>query len=178
MASFGGAWSEQKLSCVEAYTARYLQVMQKQSWATLHYVDAFAGRGKQLLPALPDPIDNECIEATANFLEGSAIRALNASSDSSRGFDKFIFIEANRTASVELELNVRADFPKIKDRVEILRSDANKALCEYIDTTNWNTTGHWYSSILLGWKPGGTLFLDWLPHRHATSGTFSLLLAS
>ena len=140
MASFGGAWSEQKLSCVEAYTARYLQVMQKQSWATLHYVDAFAGRGKQLLPALPDPIDNECIEATANFLEGSAIRALNVSSDSSRGFDKFIFIEANRTASVELELNVRADFPKIKDRVEILRSDANKALCEYIDTTNWNTT--------------------------------------
>ena len=91
MASFGGAWSEQKLSCVEAYTARYLQVMQKQSWATLHYVDAFAGRGKQLLPALPDPIDNECIEATANFLEGSAIPRVqercHPSQSQTRGLD-------------------------------------------------------------------------------------------
>jgi three-Cys-motif partner protein len=105
MSSFGGAWSEQKLACVEAYTASYLQVMQKQSWATLHYVDAFAGRGRQQLPMSADLADNECLEASAMFLEGSAIRALNVSSGSTRGFDKFIFIESNRAARSLLRID-------------------------------------------------------------------------
>jgi three-Cys-motif partner protein len=103
-------------------------------------VDAFAGRGKQQLPRSADLADHECLEASAMFLEGSAIRALNVSSGSTRGFDKFIFIESNRAASEELGTNIMSDFPKIVDRIEILRSDANKALCEYIDKINWATT--------------------------------------
>ncbi len=49
MREFGGTWSKSKLDCIEEYARSYLQVMQKQTWCTLDYVDAFAGRGKQLL---------------------------------------------------------------------------------------------------------------------------------
>ena len=140
MSSFGGAWSEQKLKCVEAYTVRYLQVMQRQSWATLHYVDAFAGRGKQQLPTSSEVSEEESLLATTNFLEGSAIRALKVSSNSSRGFDKFLFIEASRSASKELDLNIKTEFSLLADRVTLLRSDANTELSRYIDTTDWRRT--------------------------------------
>jgi len=136
MSSFGGAWSEQKLKCVEAYTVTYLQVMQKQSWATLHYVDAFAGRGKQQLPTSSEVSEDESLLATTNFLEGSAIRALKASSSSSRGFDKFLFIEASRSASKELDLNIQTEFSSLADRITLLHSDANAELSRYIDTTD------------------------------------------
>ena len=49
MRQSGGKWSESKLERAESYALRYLQVMQNQPWFTLHYVDAFAGRGKQAL---------------------------------------------------------------------------------------------------------------------------------
>lgn len=140
MTSFGGAWSEQKLKCVEAYTVSYLQVMQRQSWATVHYVDAFAGRGKQILPTSSESTEDESMLATTSFLEGSAIRALKVSAVSSRGFDRFLFVEANRSATQELDLTVKTEFPSLADRVTLVRSDANAALCKYIDMTDWKRT--------------------------------------
>jgi three-Cys-motif partner protein len=140
MSSFGGAWSEQKLKCVEAYTASYLKVMQWQSWATLHYVDAFAGRGKQQLPIQVVSSEDESLLATASFLEGSALRALKVSSNASRGFDRFLFIEASRSASQQLISNINTDYPSMSERVTVLRSDANEAISAYIDQTDWSKT--------------------------------------
>ena len=140
MNSFGGAWSEQKLRCVEAYTESYLKVMQRQSWATLHYVDAFAGRGKQQLPTQAENYEDEGLLATASFLEGSALRALKVSSKASRGFDRFLFIEANRSASHQLIDNINADYPSMAERITVLRSDANAAINSYIDQTDWSKT--------------------------------------
>jgi len=48
MTTFGGPWSRLKLDCVESYAVAYLKVMQQQNWS-LHYVDAFAGQGRQQL---------------------------------------------------------------------------------------------------------------------------------
>lgn len=140
MSSFGGAWSEQKLRCVEAYTVSYLKVMQWQSWATLHYVDAFAGRGKQQLPIQADTNEDEGLLATASFLEGSALRALKVSSSATRGFDRFLFVEANRRASQQLIRNINTDYPSMAERITVLRSDANAAISSYIDHTDWSTT--------------------------------------
>jgi three-Cys-motif partner protein len=140
MSSFGGAWSEQKLRCVEAYTESYLKVMQRQSWATLHYVDAFAGRGKQQLPNHTVTNEDEGLLATASFLEGSALRALKVSSNASRGFDKFLFIEASRSASHQLVDNINTDYPSMAGRVDVLRSDANEAISSYVDQTDWSRT--------------------------------------
>ena len=89
MRKFGGSWSESKLDCVEQYAQTYLQVMQKQGWCEeLHYVDAFAGRGRQTLKTEADPessvteldsfFGDESERAdTEEFLVGSAIRAVS-----------------------------------------------------------------------------------------------------
>jgi three-Cys-motif partner protein len=114
--------------------------MQRQSWATLHYVDAFAGRDKQQLPNLNDANEDEGLLATASFLEGSALRALKVSSNASRGFDRFLFIEASRSASQQLIENIHTDYPSMKGRIDVLRSDANEAIISYIDQTDWNKT--------------------------------------
>ena len=66
MRSFGGTWSELKLDRVERYIVSYLRVMQYQRWATLHYVDAFAGRGRQALRA-GSAIGNDTTELDSFF---------------------------------------------------------------------------------------------------------------
>jgi len=130
MRKFGGSWSESKLDCIERYTKSYLDVMQNQSWCTLDYVDAFAGRGKQALKSLDSASDVAAdVESffgdkseradTQEFLVGSAIRALRASTASSRGFDRFIFIDADRESCQELEAVVASDFPSVLDAVSV-----------------------------------------------------------
>jgi len=151
MRKFGGSWSESKLDCIERYTKSYLDVMQNQSWCTLDYVDAFAGRGKQALKSLDSASDVAAdVESffgdkseradTQEFLVGSAIRALRASTASSRGFDRFIFIDADRESCQELEAVVASDFPSVLDAVSVHCEDANAALEQYVATVDWGTT--------------------------------------
>ena len=91
MTAFGGPWSRLKLDCVENYAVAYLKVMQQQNWS-LHYVDAFAGQGKQQLKLVASDsdaqsedqasfefIDQAEDETRLEFLEGSALRALKVS---------------------------------------------------------------------------------------------------
>ena len=65
------------------------------------YIDAFAGNGKIEL-------GDSNIE-----IEGSARLALN----NSRDFDKYIFIEKNKTYAKELATTVCSDFPQKKIRL-------------------------------------------------------------
>ncbi len=125
--------------------------MQNQRWYALDYVDAFAGRGKQALKSDSDPgADAPELESffgdesdrgdTEEFLVGSAIRALRASTGSARGFDRFIFIDADKPSCCELESVVLSDFRGIQHAVNVVCGDANKKLDEYVATVDWNRT--------------------------------------
>jgi three-Cys-motif partner protein len=148
MREFGGTWSESKLDCVENYARSYLQVMQKQDWCSLHYVDAFAGRGRQALSAVGGGTDttgaffeepSERVDAD-EFLVGSAIRALRASSGSVRSFDRFHFIDADPSSCSELQERVRLEFPNLERSVNVVCGDANGELNDYVDTVDWKKT--------------------------------------
>jgi len=141
MKKFGGSWSESKLDCVENYTRAYLKVMEKQHWCRLNYVDAFAGWGKQALKAgIANPdmegfFGDESERAdTEAFLVGSPIRALRTTTDAVRSFDRFLFIEVNEDACIELRRVVSSDFPGVEHLVEVICDDANAALDSYVDS--------------------------------------------
>ncbi len=151
MRQFGGSWSESKLNCVENYALAYLQVMQKQHWYILHYVDAFAGRGKQVLksstPSSAERLELESFFGdyseradTETFLVGSSLRALSASRSSARPFAHFTLIEADKSSCDELEAVIQSEFPDMKDKVDVICKDANVALNEYIDLVDWTRT--------------------------------------
>ena len=76
MRKFGGSWSESKLDCVEGYAQSYLQVLQNQPWFSVHYVDAFAGRGKQ---ALKKGLSGELPESESFFGDESGGLILRSS---------------------------------------------------------------------------------------------------
>jgi three-Cys-motif partner protein len=141
MEAFGGPWSLKKLDCVESYAVNYLKVMQNQAWA-LHYVDAFAGQGKQQLKtsALDLGFLAEDEEARVEFLEGSAMRALKVSSQATRGFDQFIFIEASHQSKEKLAERARSEWPGLADRIRVVEADANTAIVDYVRFTNWKQT--------------------------------------
>lgn len=152
MTTFGGPWSRLKLDCVENYAVAYLKVMQQQNWS-LHYVDAFAGQGRQLLKLAAsesDPqsesqaslefLDQAENEARLEFLEGSALRALKVSSEATRGFDRFIFIESSRKAKEALAQRALLEWPAQAAKIQVLKKDANVAIADYVKNTNWSKT--------------------------------------
>jgi three-Cys-motif partner protein len=125
--------------------------MQKQTWCTLYYIDAFAGRGKQALKSGADSTptvaevesffgDESERADTEEFLVGSAIRALRAATNAVRPFDRFIFIDAHRASCRELEIVVKSDFPSIENTVTIQCSDANAALSVHVSAVDWTRT--------------------------------------
>lgn len=151
MRQFGGTWSESKLDCVERYVAAYLRVMQKQSRYALHYVDAFAGEGRQTLRTAASASvaatelwsffgdESERVD-TEEFLIGSAIRALIASSKSTRSFDRFVFMDVDEPSCRELESIVSSYFPELQPTVTVVCGDANDALDQYTANTDWAKT--------------------------------------
>lgn len=145
MKSFGGPWSDAKLACVEAYAKSYLDVMQNQPWATLHYVDAFAGCGRQRLRSASFDSsdlelasllgDDEMDRADAcRFIEGSPTRVMRASLALPRGFDQFVFVDADAQSCAELEARMRAEFGPGMPSSKFIRDDANRYLEDYAAT--------------------------------------------
>lgn len=152
MTTFGGPWSRLKLDCVESYAVAYLKVMQQQNWS-LHYVDAFAGQGRQQLKLLAsnsdsqsenqasfDFLDQAEDQARYEFLEGSALRALKVSNEATRGFDRFVFIEASRMAKEKLAQRALVEWPAQAAKIQLLKDDANDAIADYVKKTNWAKT--------------------------------------
>jgi three-Cys-motif partner protein len=152
MTTFGGPWSRLKLDCVESYAVAYLKVMQQQNWS-LHYVDAFAGQGRQQLKLVASDsdsqsenqasfefIDQDEDQARYEFLEGSALRALKVSNEATRGFDRFVFIEASRKAKEQLAQRALVEWPAQAAKIQLLKDDANDAIADYVKNTNWAKT--------------------------------------
>jgi three-Cys-motif partner protein len=152
MTTFGGPWSRLKLDCVESYAVAYLKVMQQQNWS-LHYVDAFAGQGRQQLKLVASNSDSQSEnqasfefldqaedQARYEFLEGSALRALKVSNEATHGFDRFVFIEASRMAKEKLAQRALVEWPAQAAKIQLLKDDANDAIADYVKNTNWAKT--------------------------------------
>lgn len=136
---FGGPWSEIKLACVEQYTKAYLRVMKNQSWR-LQYVDAFAGSGLQKVKKTAHGSEKiaslfgdepEDQDAARLFIEGSPLRAIRASMSASRGFDEFVFVDANSRACGDLQRRIANEFTDLLPKMQFLQEDANAFLKRY-----------------------------------------------
>jgi three-Cys-motif partner protein len=129
--SFGGAWTERKLSVVRRYLEIYTQALKNQAFQRV-YIDAFAGTGdrtdkqRKTLPLLDLP-EFEAVR------KGSARLALEVEPP----FHRYVLIErATRRASDLTAL--KAEFSGRE--IEIINKDANDAIGEICRTTNWRIT--------------------------------------
>jgi three-Cys-motif partner protein len=129
--SFGGPWTERKLSVVRHYLEIYATALKNQKFERL-YIDAFAGTGyrtdkrRETLPLLDLPE----FDAVA---KGSARIALEVEPP----FHRYIFVE--RTAKRVSELaTLSAEFP---DRnIAFINADANEAIRDICARSNWRST--------------------------------------
>lgn len=132
MQRFGGRHTDEKLKKLQHYLDRYTTALKNQNFR-LVYFDAFAGTGGIEIgddaPLLQHQDDYRL------FIQGSAHRALEFGS----AFDEYMFVEKSRKKVREL-VELRAQFPVVKDRVKILQADANEALLEFCARTNWQKT--------------------------------------
>lgn len=120
---FGGQWTEQKLEMVSKYLSFYLTALKNTTFNKV-YIDVFAGTGSILSK------DEETIMA------GSAKRALSIKEK----FDKYYFIEYDRTKVLELKNMVHNEFTALENHVEIRQGDANIELLKILSEINWKNT--------------------------------------
>jgi three-Cys-motif partner protein len=139
---FGGAWTDEKLERVRKYLCAYTTIFRANERARFFrttYVDAFAGSGHHISSgALPlestlIPEVSEDPEARA-FKKGSAAIALEVQPD----FDRYIFIETDPAKAAEL-VALRDQYFDKRERVRIVREDANGALMSFVQETDWDT---------------------------------------
>ena len=129
--SFGGAWTERKLSVVRRYLEIYAQALKNQPFQRV-YIDAFAGTGgrtekrRETLPLLDLP-EFEAIR------KGSARLALEVEPP----FHRYILIERATRRASELTA-LKSEFPT--RQIEIINDDANDAIAALCTTTNWRNT--------------------------------------
>ena len=154
--SFGGHWSDVKLSAVKAYFTRFNQALSKAPFTRV-YIDAFASGGRVKSVPIKKPLTNiihdECWFETGEDLigfkdpndpdgiesevirHGSPLLALEASP----GFHEFIFIERDPATLKLLEEQVKAS-PELRGRpVDFICDDANTALLR-ICCPEWSKT--------------------------------------
>jgi three-Cys-motif partner protein len=129
--SFGGEWTERKLSVVRRYLQAYAQALKNQPFRRI-YIDAFAGTGdrtdkrRKVLPLLDLPE----FDAVA---KGSARLALEIEPP----FDRYVFIERVTRRASEL-LALKSEFPR--RNVKVVNADANDAIAALCKETNWVAT--------------------------------------
>jgi hypothetical protein len=133
--SFGGDWTEDKLSRLKGYLTQYRRIFTsgKASYFTSWYVDAFAGSGsRSSLPqelALKDLLDDVEDDPDADrYRDGSAKIALSLESP----FDRYLFIEKSKARCKELQSLIDNEFPHLRERCLILPGDANSVICSWV----------------------------------------------
>ena len=127
---FGSAHTEKKLQLVAHYLERFTTALKNQPFEKL-YIDAFAGTGAW--SSRDKQHDSELDLVDLNTVaEGSALRALRVDPP----FDRYIFVEMSPRKSSALR-RLAEEFPALKGRVEILTKDANEALQQLCQRTDW-----------------------------------------
>ena len=100
-----GPWAEEKLAALEEYLKYYNTTLSKQHFRRI-YIDAFAGspiskvRGSDIPPE-PSPFfdEEEALEARAEFIMGSPVRALTLNP----GFHEHYFFDLDRSRADTLK---------------------------------------------------------------------------
>jgi three-Cys-motif partner protein len=129
--SFGGAWTERKLSVVRRYLEMYAQALKNQAFQRI-YIDAFAGTGdrtdkrRETLPLLDLPEFEE-------VAKGSARLALEVEPP----FHRYVLIERATRRASELTA-LKSEYPARE--IEIINDDANDAIAALCKATNWRAT--------------------------------------
>lgn len=124
--SFGGGWTEQKLTCLRKYLWSYYQILKETNFQ-FAYIDAFAGTGWREVKPMERSLFVEEEEAN-RFRKGSAKIGLEQ-----RGFHRYIFIEKDPEKAQQLEA-LAATFPEAN--VTICPTDANSELLR-LCRRNW-----------------------------------------
>jgi three-Cys-motif partner protein len=137
--SFGGQWTEAKLTALQKYLKAYVTLMHGNRRAVgfrLTYLDGFAGSGRRYVVSgevaaglFADFNDAE----TQAFYKGSACRALEVEPP----FDEYVFIERKAEYAVELQ-QIVAEFPQRAGSVRILQRDANLVVPEWCGSLRSN----------------------------------------
>ncbi len=129
--SFGGAWTERKLSVVRRYLEIYAQALKNQPFQRL-YIDAFAATGdridkrREALPLLDFPEFDD-------VAKGSARLALEIEPP----FHRYVLIERAVRRASELSA-LKAEYPS--RTIEVINADANDAIAALCKTTSWRGT--------------------------------------
>lgn len=121
---FGGTWTEEKLHVLEGYLRAYTTALKKTPLRK-GYIDAFAGSGYRdgadVATLFPDMAGSD----PQDLLDGSARIALKTEPP----FDGFVFVESHGGRRAQLE-QLRAEFPHLKDSIQIRGGDANTQIRE------------------------------------------------
>jgi len=139
--TFGGPWTEEKLSRLKRYLEAYTVIFTKNPGAR-HlrrvYVDAFAGtgirnpssenNGQRTQPLFDDDDD------VRQFMKGSARVALEIRPP----FHHYVFIEQDPSFARDLE-NLRTTYPELSERIAIHNGDANQILVDWAQRSNWRS---------------------------------------
>jgi three-Cys-motif partner protein len=140
-----GLWTYDKLYYLNAYIDRFIVSMRRKNWRAIHYIDLFAGPGKNLLP-------------DGRIIAGSPLLALNQT----YSFDRYFFSDiepANIDALKQRCALQNAPNPKITFRV----GNANeivKQVLKDIKLIDKPITDKWSSLNLAFLDPEG-LELHW-----------------
>lgn len=133
--SFGSSHTDLKLNKLAEYLDRYTTALKNKpsrvSPFRKIYFDAFAGNGGVDIQSSETPL-LPVIES-GQFIKGSARRALELKIP----FDEYIFVEKSKARSTELQDMVDREYSHHSHRVKVLCEDANEALREFCNSTNW-----------------------------------------
>jgi len=113
----GGEWTYTKLHFVNEYLYRFVVSMRGKNWRAIHYIDLFAGPGRNRL-------DN------GKIVHGSPILALAQP----RSFDRYFFSDSDSSHATALEQRCRA-LGADMNGIQIFVGDANQVVdevCDYI----------------------------------------------
>lgn len=138
--SFGGSWTQDKLSRLEKYLNAYTKIFKtnpKAKFFRIIYVDAFAGSGIIKLKNkedYPEKLFPELAEKdTQDFIIGSTKIALGIDPP----FDEYLFIDKER-GNIEKLNALKDEFIHLADRIDIVHSDANDHLKIWCNEIDWN----------------------------------------
>ena len=137
--TFGGPWTEEKLTRLRKYLEAYTVIFSRNpNAAYFHrvYVDAFAGTGlrsralrsteEAALPMFEEDADAE------SFMKGSAQIALEIRPP----FHEYLFVEKDPTFAKELE-SLRRAYPTLASTISVKNGDANEILVNWTRRSNW-----------------------------------------
>jgi three-Cys-motif partner protein len=137
--SFGGAWTERKLTCLGKYLEAYRTIFTRNPRAKYFrtwYIDAFAGTGKRpRKEQAATPLFEETYgdDEGQSYRDGSAAIALGLASP----FDRYLFIEKSRKRIQTLKELVETKYPAVADRCTFDMADANEGLKHWCAQRDW-----------------------------------------